>query len=39
MLDTYISDQKTVCIDLDLSRPTVYKTTFSYRQLTKTDIF
>ena len=34
-LDTYISDHKTVCIDLDLPKPTVHKTTFSCRQLKK----
>ena len=38
MLDTYISDHKTVCIDLDLPKPTVHKTTFSCRQLKKINI-
>ena len=38
MLDTYISDHKTICIDLDLPKPTVHKTTFSSRQLKKIDI-
>ena len=35
MLDTYISDRKTICIALDLPKPTVHKTTFSFRQLKK----
>ena len=34
----YISDHKTVCIDLDLPKPTVHKTMFSYHQLEKIDI-
>ena len=38
MLDTYISDHKTICIDLDLSKPTVHKTTFSCHQLKKIGI-
>ena len=28
LLDTYISDHKTVCIDLNLAKPTVHKTAF-----------
>ena len=39
MLDTYISDHKTNCIDLDLPKPTVHKTTFSVINLKKIDIF
>ena len=35
MLDTYVSDHKTICIDFDLSKPTVHKTTFSCRQFKK----
>ena len=34
MLDTYISDHKTICIALDLLKPIVYKK-FSHRQLKK----
>ena len=37
MFDMHISDHKTICIDLDLSKPTVHKTTFSCRQLKKND--
>ena len=29
MLDTYISDHKTVCVDIDLPKPAVNKVTFS----------
>ena len=39
MFDMYISDHKTICIDLDLSKPTVHKTTFSCRQLKKIHVF
>ena len=35
MLDTYISDYKTVCVDIDLLKPTVNKITVSYRQINK----
>ena len=35
MLDTYVSDHKTICIDFELSKPTVHKTTFSCRQFKK----
>ena len=28
MLDTYISDHKTICIDLDLPKPTVHNKSF-----------
>ena len=35
MLDTYISDHKTVCVDFDLPKPTVNKVTFSYRPINK----
>ena len=38
MRDTYFSDHKTICIDPDLPKPTVHKTTFSSRQLTKIEI-
>ena len=37
IFDTCISDHKTVCIDLDLPKPTVHKTTFLCRQLKKID--
>ena len=33
MLDTYISDHKTVCVDIDLPKPTVNKVTFSYHPI------
>ena len=35
MLDTYISDHKTVCVDIDLQKPTINKVTFSYRSINK----
>ena len=35
MLDTYISDYKTVCADIDLPKPTVNKVTFSHRPINK----
>ena len=35
MLDTYISDHKTVCVDIDLPKPTLNKITFSYRPIKK----
>ena len=35
MLDTYISDHKNVCIDIDHPKPTVNKVTFSYRPINK----
>ena len=38
MLDMYISDHKTICIDLDLPKQTVHKATFWCRQLKKIDI-
>ena len=38
MLDTYISDHRTVCIDFDLPKPTVHKTTLSCRELKKINI-
>ena len=33
MLDTYISDHKTVYVDIDLPKPTANKITFSYRPI------
>ena len=38
MLHTYISNHKTICIDHDLPKQIVHKTTFSCRQLKKIDI-
>ena len=35
MLDTYISDHKTVCADVDLPKPTVNKVIFSCRPINK----
>ena len=35
MLNTYISDHKTVCVDIDLPKPNINKVTFSYRQINK----
>ena len=35
MLDTYISDHKTVCVDINLPKPTVNKVTFSYHPINK----
>ena len=35
MLDTYILDQNTVCVDIDFLKPTVNKVTFSYRSIYK----
>ena len=35
MLDAYISIHKTVCVDIDLPKPTVNKVTFSYRLINK----
>ena len=35
MLDTYISDHKTVCVDIDLPKPNINKVTFSYRPINK----
>ena len=34
-LDTYISGHKTVCSEVDLSKPNVCKVTFSYRPINK----
>ena len=31
MLDTYISDHRTVCVDIDLLKPTFNKLTLSYK--------
>ena len=33
LLDTYISDHKTVCVDIDLPKPAVIKVTFSCRPI------
>ena len=38
ILDTYISGHKTICIDLDILKPTVHKTTFFCGQVKKIDI-
>ena len=38
MPDTYILGHKTICIDLDLPKPIVHKTTFSCHHLKKIDI-
>ena len=35
MLHTYISDHKTVCVDIDLPKPIVNKVTFSDRLINK----
>ena len=35
MLDTYISDHKTVCVDLNFSKPTINKVTISYHLINK----
>ena len=35
MLDTHISDHKTLCVDMDLPKPIVNKVTFSYRPICK----
>ena len=35
MLDTYISDHKKVCADINLPKPRVNKVTFSYRPINK----
>ena len=35
MLDTYISDHKTVCVDIDLPKPNIIKVTFSYHPINK----
>ena len=35
MLDTYISDHKIVCVDIDLPKPNINKVTFSYRPINK----
>ena len=35
LLNTYISDHKTVCIDIGHSKPNVNKVTFSYRPINK----
>ena len=35
VLDTYISDHKTVCVDIDLLQPTVNKVIFSCRPINK----
>ena len=37
VLNTYISDHKTVCFDIDLPKPAVNKETFSCRPITKTN--
>ena len=33
MLDTFIADHKTVCVDIDLSKQIVNKVTFCYRSI------
>ena len=33
----YISDHKTVCVDFNLPKPSVYKVTFSYYPINKTN--
>ena len=35
MLDTYISNHKTMCVDIDLPKPAVNKVTFSYRPINR----
>ena len=35
LLDTYFSDHKTVCVDIDLPKPNINKVTFSYRPSNK----
>ena len=35
LLDTYIWDHKTVCVDIDLPKPNINKVTFSYRPINK----
>ena len=35
MLDIYISDHKTVCVDIDLPKPNINKVTFSYCSINK----
>ena len=35
LLDTYISDHKTVCVDIDLPKPNINKVTFSYCPINK----
>ena len=35
LLDTYISDHKTVCVEIDLPKPYTNKVTFSYRLINK----
>ena len=35
LLNTYISDHKTVCVDIDLPKPNINKVTFSYRPINK----
>ena len=35
LLDTYISDHKTVCVDIDLPKPNINKVTFSNRPINK----
>ena len=35
LLGTYISDHKTVCVDIDLPKPNINKVTFSYRPINK----
>ena len=37
LLDTYISDHKTVCVDINLPKPKVNKVAFSYRPINKID--
>ena len=38
LLETFISDHKTVCVDIDLSKPNINKVTFSYRQINKINL-
>ena len=35
LLDTYISNPKTVCVDIDIPKPNINKVTFSYRPINK----
>ena len=35
MLDTFISNHRTACVEIDLPKPTVNKVTFSYRPINK----
>ena len=39
MIDTYISDHKTLSVDTDLPKPTVNKVTFFYRPINKINFY